>query len=313
MRLIRFVAGGCAAFVVGTVAVVGTIGTAITALTGSWWAVAWLVAAVCGTAALVWVVRRLWIIRPRPKRDDETIEQAIAAMPPAARPARSRAALPGLATRLGWTVYAVGLIVGALAGVGGQTTGEGELVALAVVAAAGVGAGILLGLARDSRARRNRLRNVVTVPASIAFVSFFQGGSSDGLGERTVTSGVVLLATGLPLLGGFTVARGIAAFYRAAHPVNLTAQPLATGSQAELERATRQGRSAAVLREYAADADGQALLAEDRHLLEAMGYALSKSGEGYDRLRDERTIQAFFVRKDVRERAPDEGGNGRSP
>ena len=102
MRVIRFVPGGFAAFVVGSVAVISVIGTTITALSGSWWAVVWLGAAVVGTTALVWVVRRLWVIRRRPKRDDETIEQAIAALPPAARPAKSRAAEhPEFAKRCG--------------------------------------------------------------------------------------------------------------------------------------------------------------------------------------------------------------------
>ena len=307
MRVIRFVAGGFAAFVVGSVAVIGVIGTAITALSGSWWAVVWLGAAVVGTAALVWVVRRLWVIKPRPKRDDETIEQAIAALPPAARPARSRAAIPGVATRLGWTIYGIGLFVGALVGSGGQKPGEGELFALAILAPTGVAAGMLLGVAQDSRGRKNRLGYVVSVPALLALLAFFQSDSSHGFDERVISSAVVLLAAGLPLLGGFLLTHGVAAFYRSTRPADLTIQPLAVGGQAELDRATEHGRSAAVVREYSADADGEALLAEDRALLDGMGYVLSRSGKGYDRWRDAQTIQALFVRKGLGDQPADEG------
>ena len=305
MRVIRFVAGGFAAFVVGSVAVVGVLGTAITALSGSWWAAAWLAVAAAGTAALVWVVRRLWDIRPRPTRDDATIEQAIAALPSGVRPARTRAALPGTATRIGWTVYVIGLAVAALVGSDGKTAAESELLALAVAAPAGVAAGVLLGVGRDSRGRKNRLWYVVSVPAVLAVLAFFQSDSSQGLDYRLVSSGVVLLTAGLPLLGGFVLARGIAAFYRGTRPADLTVQLSAAGSQKELDRATDHGRSAAVVREYSADADGEALLAEDRALLEGMGYELSRTGKGYDRWRDAGTIQAFFVRKGLTD-PPDE-------
>ena len=312
VRGLGWVLAGLADFLLGALSLVAWLATIGLILSSSWWAIASLTVAVGGTASFVWLTRRLWIGRPRPTAPatDTAIQAAIASLPPGTQVPRSRAATPGGASYLGWGVYALGLVaalVTSYAGASAQEYSPGtpgtEPYALAILGVSGLAAGALLSLARNSRGDGTSLRKILIAPVALALLAIFGSDGSSGstgydLGERLLLAATVFAVTGVPLLSGFLLTRRVVTIYRSGR-VDFSLQPSKPAFPAELEAATDQRSVAALVREYAQDAEGSAYLAADRAALDGAGYDNTATGERWDRWRDEPMTVALFVRRDA--------------
>jgi len=284
----------------------------------SLWSVAWLLLAVALTWATLALARYGLQQRQRARLPIE-MRRVLAGLPPRISLKASTygsfgpSGSQGAAFWLAIAAFVVGNGFALLLAVGVQVERD-VVIVLGINAMTGLISGGLLAIARDVRGRRQTVLTAVLLPAGLA-TAIVVGGLDEPWSLRDVGAALptlawIFLVTGLPVVAGFGVIRGLIALYRATRPIDLAADPGATSLQPELEAATDHQRADAVLREYPM-VGGDACLASDRVALEGAGYELRQvsqqvPGAGWRAVNllasqgsdDESRLWALFVRRE---------------